>query len=466
MEFKSITQKDAAMLHSYYRTCNYGLCEYSVGTKLMWKDTLRPCFAEVANCLVICNRYNKSKSFEYPVPNEEGDVDAALSAIERHCMENGDPLVLSLVPAEKIPSLVARYPYLHISDTRAWQDYVYHRDDLQFFAGRRYSGQRNHINKFRSGWPDAQFRPLTVQDGALIETFWVDFIKEFPKADDPKAQAEFALSKKMFKLIGKPWVLAGGMFDGEKLIALSLAEKCGDTLIVHIEKAIYSYTGVYPTLVQAFVDEFGGDCAWVNREDDAGERGLRTSKTQYGPAKLAPKYHLKMENELMHHCKSIPTLHATRLSLTPMTEADIPAYNQLVLDTQRNRWWGYDDVAGLGAPVETESFFQVAQRDFSAHMAVNFAVRLDGVFIGEAVLYNFDYCGTAELGCRILPAFSGNGYGSEAFSAVADWALYTLQLRSVVAKCYKENTASLRMLSACMRKKSEDTTFFYFEKLL
>ena len=86
--------------------------------------------------------------------------------------------------------------------------------------------------------------------------------------------------------------------------------------------------------------------------------------------------------------------------------------------------------------------------------------------IGEAVLYRFDCRGGAELGCRIDKAYAGNGYGTEAFAAVAEWGLYKIHLSRVVAKCYKENQASYKMLSACMRKKGEDDTFFYFEKLV
>lgn len=77
--------------------------------------------------------------------------------------------------------------------------------------------------------------------------------------------------------MGNDWFRCGGMFDGERLIAVSLAEKCGDTLIVHIEKAIYSYTGVYPAMVQAFARAFSTDVEWIDREDDAADRGLRTS---------------------------------------------------------------------------------------------------------------------------------------------------------------------------------------------
>ena len=58
--------------------------------------------------------------------------------------------MISVVPECRAAKLLGRYPYVRVSDVRTWRDYVYYREDLQFFAGRRYSGQRNHINKFRS----------------------------------------------------------------------------------------------------------------------------------------------------------------------------------------------------------------------------------------------------------------------------------------------------------------------------
>ena len=465
LEFKPVTEQDGGKLRQYYQNCSYGLCEYSLGTKLMWGGILHPTWAETAGCLLIRNTLEGEVLFDYPVPGPDGDEDAALAAIEADCLERGIPPVISVVPDCRAPHLLARYPVLHVQNTRIWKDYIYAAEDLQQFVGRRYAGQRNHINKFRAQWPNAAFRPLTAADAPVIERFWADFEAEFPKGDNPKARNELNLARHMLTLLETPWFVAGGLFDGDKLIGLSLAERCGDTLLIHIEKALYSYTGIYPTLVQAFARHFGGDVRWLNREDDAGDRGLRTSKLQYGPAKLGSKARFEIKNEL-HALTEIPTLETPRLTLSPLTEADIPAYNALVLDADRNRWWGYDDVAGLGAPVEERSFFNVAARDWKNRLAVNFAVRLDGKLIGEAVLYRFDYLGSAELGCRIDSAFAGHGYGTEAFSAVADWGLYTLGLHRVVAKCYHENEASYKMLSACMRKTGKDETFYHFEKLV
>jgi len=465
LTFKPVTTSDGGRLRGYYKTCAYGLCEYSVGTKLMWRTVLHPAWAEENGCLLVQNYIEGKYVFDYPVAGPDGDEEAALQTIETYCIEQGIPLIISVVPESKAPILLSRYPYVKVSNIRTWRDYIYHAEDLQNFEGRKYGGQRNHIRKFKRSYPDAVFRPLTGEDAPAIEVFWEAFGQEFGK-NDFRAERELVLAKKMLRLVKKPWFFAGGIFDGDKLIALSLAEKCGSTLIIHIEKALYSYEGVYPTLVQAFANHYGKGIKCINREDDAADRGLRISKMQYEPARLAPKYYFEPLNELLCHVKDIPVLRTKRLTLSAITEEDIPDYNALVLDGERNRFWGYDDVAGLGKPVEKRSFYDTAKHDFKHCSAVNFAVRLGGKFIGEAVLYRFNYRGDAELGCRIAREYAGSGYGTEAFAAVAEWALYRVHLNRVVAKCYKENAASFKMLSASMKKSGEDETFYYFEKLV
>ena len=190
---------------------------------------------------------------------------------------------------------------------------------------------------------------------------------------------------------------------------------------------------------------------------------MRTSKLQYLPCELGDKYSFSVGNEL-DALESVPSLHTARLTLDAFTEADKAAYNALCLDDKRNRWWGYDYRDDLRGELTEDYFLDVVRQDFAARRAVNFAVRRSDECIGEAVLYNCDWRGGMELGCRIAPQFAGNSYGTEAFAAVADWALYRLGLAKVTAKCYHENTASYRMLSSCMRKTGEDETFDYFEK--
>ena len=111
-QFKPVTKQDGAKLRRYYETCNYGICEYSVGTKLMWRPVLHPAWAEIAGCLVVRNEHDGHWVFDYPVPGPEGDEDAALDAIEAYCLEQGAAPVISVVPECKAARLLARYPYV------------------------------------------------------------------------------------------------------------------------------------------------------------------------------------------------------------------------------------------------------------------------------------------------------------------------------------------------------------------
>ena len=463
LTFRNVTQRDLSRLRRYYAGCEYRLCEYSSLVKLMWREHLHPQYTEAAGCLIVRNCIDGKYCFDYPVPGPEGDVDAALTAIEDECVRAGMPLSISVVPAQAAEKLLRRYPLFRLTNLRSWCDYLYEADNLRDFPGRHYSGQRNHINKFRRLYPDAVFRPLGKEDTALIEQFWQDYGEVFTKTS-PKAARELRLAQRMLRLIDRPYYYAGGMELDGKLLSLAMAERCGDTLHIHIEKALYGYEGVYPTTVQAFARCFAVDgVRYLNREDDAGDQGLRTSKMQYLPSVLGEKYCFDVENEL-YALNDIPQIQTERLVLSAFTEADKGAYNALCLDDERNRYWGYDYREDLKGELTEDYFLDVTRADFANHLAINFAVRLDGQCIGEAVLYRFDGKGGAELGCRIAPAYAHNGYGTEAFRAAAEWGLYSLHLRHVVAKCYHENEASFRMLSSCMKKCGQDETFFYFDK--
>ena len=464
LEFKSVQLKSVPRLRKYYSKCSYRLCEYSAGVKLMWRQHWHPAFAESHGCLVILNRsHHFGHIFDYPVPLPGiGDVDAALDDIDDWCREQGMTPIFGVVPEEEREHLMNRYPYTVVDNDRLWQDYLYRAEDLINFAGRRYSGQRNHINKFRKLYPDAVYRPITREDADKVEAFWEEFHQIFNK-EQALAKMELCSARKLMRQLGKPWVKAGAIELEGKFIAIALAEVCGDTLVCHIEKGLPQYEGVYPTMVQSFAAANAEGLRWINREDDAGDKGLRTSKLQYLPAELGAKVRIRVRNELAY-LDAVPMLTSERLTLDALTESDKADYNRLCLDDERNRWWGYDYRKDLKGELTEAYFLEVTRHDFANKLAVNFAIRLDGKFIGEAVLYNFDYKGAAELGCRILPEYAGNGYGAEAFRRAAEWSIYQLGLYRLKAKCYKENEASRKMLSACMRSAGEDETFYYFEK--
>jgi len=215
---------------------------------------------------------------------------------------------------------------------RVWRDYIYAAEDLRDFAGRRYSGQRNHINKFRKLYPDAAFRPLGKSDLPLITQFFRDYEAVFTKASD-SAKNELRCAVKNAPHDRQPALPRRRHGAGRQAPLRRHGGALLDTLQIHIEKALYGYEGVYPATVQAFAQEFAVDgVRWLNREDDAGDKGLRTSKLQYLPDHLGAKLRFDVLNELVN-ITEIPTLTTARLTLDSLTDADKPPTPPSVLTT-------------------------------------------------------------------------------------------------------------------------------------
>lgn len=462
LNFTPIDESHAERLGKYYADCPYRISGYSVLQKLMWGDILRAEYAVSHGCLIVRSRMFGKYAFDFPFAVEaDADLDGALSDMASFCMAEYIPFLFANVPHDCVTELFRRYPSLETRTYRYFNDYLYAASDLANFSGKPYAGQRNHVKKFLTKYPDAVFRALTADDMPLLSVFRREFGAAFSKSSD-EARDELSRTWQMLSFVGSPLFRCGGYILDGRLISFSLAERCGDTLITHIEKAFPEFEGVYPATVKAFAALFAGDVTYINREEDGGDRGLRTSKMQYHPAMLLEKQFVAVRSPL-HLVDEVPTLTTERLTLDAISEADIPSYNRLCLDEERNRYWGYDYKANCEKPDE-RYFFLDQKNDFENRVAMNFAIRRDGVFIGEAILHHFDFRGGCEVGLRLLPEFGKRGYAKEAFAAVCDYALYGIGLDEVVGKCHRDNEASKRMLASAMRPVGEEGEYLIFRR--
>lgn len=461
MRFTPVTSENISLLAGYYARCTYRISDYSAGIKLMWKNASYE-YAETHGCLVVRSRWNGQYYFDFPVPGEGGDVAAALEECGKFCAGQFIPFRLCDVPASAVCPVLGRYPDIDIRTERNFDDYLYLADDIVRFEGKKYAGQRNHIRKFRALYPDAAFEKFGAADIPRIRAFWKKF---GDRNDTPGAKTELRFAHAMTEYVGSPLFVSGGFTRGGEIISFCLSEICGETLIDHIEKALPDYEGIYPATVQEFAKAFAQGVKYINREDDAGSRGLRISKLQYQPLEILPKHTIHIRTAL-NRLKKVPVVKGENgISLTPISEKDIPDYNRLCLDDERNRWWGYDYRQDCPSP-SRDYFYKDQKKDFMYRMALNFAIRKEGKFVGEVILYNFDFRGAAEIGVRILPEADGQKIGRSAFGIAANYAIYTLELTEIRGKCFKENVASEKMLSSVMQKAGEDETYLYYRKIV
>ena len=466
LTFKKLTIEDKDLLHSYYNSCSFESCEYSVGIKLFWSKFYPYEYAlSKDGALIVKYEESGNTVFEVPVSKDGKEIDGALDEIDDYCINNYIVPVFSDVPEDLIGLFVKRYNFTKIENYREAEDYIYKTEDLRGFKGKHYSGQRNHINKFRSLYPDYQYRELRPNED--LSDFWEKYYGDNTD-DSPSFRAEKVVAMDMAKSFSMfDSFVSGAIEVNGRVAAFCIGEILGNRVIVHIEKALREYEGIYPLLVSEFLAHIPDEAEFVNREDDSSDRGLRISKLQYRPIRLLSKYVVLLQSELLY-VDEVPCIAAQRLLLDEIKPEDASVYQVICLDDERNKYWGYDYRDDLEEEYKEklpdDYFLKVVQKDFENRICLNFAVRLDGKMIGEVVLYAADYKGGIEIGCRLLKEYEGRGFGREAMLAASDWAIYKAGFRKIKAKCFRENTASFRMLSSFMKKFGEDETFFYFEK--
>ena len=462
LEFQKINEKNAVELAAIYRKSDYRICDYSIGVKLMWKNGDYR-FAFACGCLIVGATWDGEFYLEFPVPvDETADIEGALKACAAYCAENFLPLNIDLVPQSGMDVLTRTFRQVTVTTHRSFDDYLYLTAELAAFEGKKYAGQRNHIRKFFARYPNAKFEEFTAADKPRLYAF---FDGLGAKIEDGEMREEWSYARGMVEFVGEEYLLTGGFTVDGEVVSFCLGEVCGDTLVEHIEKARSEYEGVYPATVQAYAKQFGSGVKYINREDDAGSRGLRISKMQYQPTALIVKRVAHIVSPL-EALEEVPTVCGENgVALTPITEEDIPDYYRLCTDEKRNELWGYD--YREACPTPTERYFYDDQReDFNRRVAMNWAIRKDGKFLGEVILYNLDCQGGGELGVRILPEADGQGLGREAYRLAAEYALYNLDLLEVRGKCFKNNLPSVKMLTEVMRKTGEDEIFYYYRRVV
>ncbi len=108
-----------------------------------------------------------------------------------------------------------------------------------------------------------------------------------------------------------------------------------------------------------------------------------------------------------------------------------------------------------------------AQREaeFRANSDEFFAVTLkNGRLIGNLYLSSRGFC-SMELGFVFATEWQGQGYATEASTALMDYAFDTLEAHRIIAECNPENVRSWRLMERLgMRREGEFKLNVYFRK--
>ncbi len=164
-------------------------------------------------------------------------------------------------------------------------DYLYQRSDLANLQGRKYHKKRNLIKSFVSNHEYAAM-PLSDQHIPAALEVLERWREEFGAAADYRAARE------ALELSGELQLCGGIYFVEEQPVGYTMGEELanGTSFVIHFEKALADYKGVYQFINQSFASILPKFYRTINREQDLGDPGLRQAKHSYKPSGYVRKY--------------------------------------------------------------------------------------------------------------------------------------------------------------------------------
>lgn len=289
LQFKKIELSDMEVISKYLNAQKYRICDYSFVNMYAWCTIYGTVFAECDGMLFI-RVGEKPEDYTFLPPLGEGDFKAAMKTLIAYAKSQNIQLKLVSVPAEVKESLTELMGgAFEFIENRDGYDYLYEREKLATYSGKKLHGKKNHINKFQAtyAWRAEEIDRDNIEDCMLVQDQWC---ADNDCEGDPGIRDETCAVRRVLHAFFDLPVRGVVLYVDDEPAAYTVGSAISeDTFDVHIEKAITKYDGVYSMICMQMAKICAADYKYMNREEDLGDEGLRKSKLSYRPVEILSK---------------------------------------------------------------------------------------------------------------------------------------------------------------------------------
>lgn len=293
LPFVPVNEACLPQLATYLAMTDSRTCDYTLGGVILWTRLFHYSICAAGPLMLLRGRLENDRrltAFSLPLGCRADLVPRAVELLR----EFNQPLRFSAIPEDRL-HLFAEIGHCRVEELGPdWSDYLYSIEALATLAGRDLKRKRNHVNRFLTDHPHALFEPLSEANApecaALLRTLGHD--------NTDTGRSEYAAALRLLR----QWPLMSRWFtgrvlraDSDTVVAFTVGEVKADTLHVHIEKIAHTVSGAGETVCNLFCKEMLAEhpgLLYVNRQDDAGNPGLRAAKLSWQPRSIMPKFNV------------------------------------------------------------------------------------------------------------------------------------------------------------------------------
>jgi len=290
LDFRKLQLSDIHKVRTYFAYSTSKICDNTVGGAFMWRDFFSVEFAEYNRTIIFKAQVKYHRNITaFSMPLGE-DLHGSINEIVEYCRASRIPVAFFTVTKEDIEILQEVFPESRVFKEADWSDYIYTPKDLVTLAGRKFSGQRNHINYFNRTYRNNSFEELAGGNIAQARDFFARLSAE-TNTDTDVFVEEHLKTLEVLENYDTYGLLGGMLKVGGSVVAFSIGEIINNVLYVHIEKADPRYRGAFQAINNEFAKHYASSgVEFINREEDLGDEGLRISKISYHPYEIIDKY--------------------------------------------------------------------------------------------------------------------------------------------------------------------------------
>lgn len=289
LEFKRIELSDREWMEACFRAGHRGSLEYSFTNLFVWRKALNIQVARYEDYAIVLANPDKPS---YVFPMGTGPLLPVIEVMQAEAASHGQPLRFNTLLEEDRLRLEALFPgRFDIKEIRWAFDYVYETERLINLNGKKLSQKRNNINKFSKEYRDWDFEAITRANIDEVHEMSKKWAAMMDTGNDPSLHDELGALEETFRHFEELKMQGGLIRAGGRVIAFSIGDPLTeDVYLAQFEKAYPDIPGAYQVINQQFAEHFAAGYKFINREDDAGDEGLRRAKLSYDPIYLVAKY--------------------------------------------------------------------------------------------------------------------------------------------------------------------------------
>jgi len=175
--------------------------------------------------------------------------------------------------------------------SRSEWEYVHKVENLVTLKGNRFRTKAQKVRRFLEAF-EPDYVPVGPENLAAVRAFQEEWCRAHRcEGDRSLMEEDRAISSTLDAWERLDGLFGGALRVGGRMVAYTLAEPVdAETVAIRFEKASPDFRDAYQAVNRLFLERACGGFAWVNREEDMGDRGMREAKMSYRPDRFLEKF--------------------------------------------------------------------------------------------------------------------------------------------------------------------------------